>query len=156
MHVSSSTENPPRNIEISIACCTNLSFIHDLYHPQLRRCDLQVNVERCSLRWRPHPPGWPPEVASQILVSLRNQHCSDISVRSSNPAQSPLSNYQKDNACDPSNFEPNLALNLEVADLINSKKGNAYETPQNSAAVRETSTDGAHTDREKLLFRLSI
>lgn len=29
------------------------------------------------------------------------------------------------NACDPQNYEPNLALNLEVADLINSKKGNA-------------------------------
>lgn len=24
------------------------------------------------------------------------------------------------------NFEPNLALDLEIADLINSKKGNAY------------------------------
>ncbi|KAF1956514.1 VHS-domain-containing protein [Byssothecium circinans] len=29
------------------------------------------------------------------------------------------------NACDPQNFEPNLALNLEIADLINSKKGSA-------------------------------
>ncbi|KAF8475680.1 VHS domain-containing protein [Kalaharituber pfeilii] len=28
-------------------------------------------------------------------------------------------------ACDPSNYEPNLALNLEIADLINQKKGNA-------------------------------
>ena len=28
-------------------------------------------------------------------------------------------------ACDPQNFEPNLALNLEIADLINAKKGNA-------------------------------
>ncbi|KAI9779626.1 MAG: hypothetical protein M1839_007291 [Geoglossum umbratile] len=28
-------------------------------------------------------------------------------------------------ACDPANFEPNLALDLEIADLINSKKGNA-------------------------------
>ena len=33
---------------------------------------------------------------------------------------------QSDNACDPSNYETNLAMNLEVADLINSKKGNAY------------------------------
>lgn len=32
------------------------------------------------------------------------------------------------NACDPQNFEPNLALNLEIVDLINSKKGNAYVT----------------------------
>jgi hypothetical protein len=29
------------------------------------------------------------------------------------------------NACDPQNFEPNLALNLEIADLINAKKGSA-------------------------------
>ncbi|OKL59063.1 hypothetical protein UA08_05613 [Talaromyces atroroseus] len=29
------------------------------------------------------------------------------------------------NACEPTNYEPNLALNLEVADLINQKKGNA-------------------------------
>ncbi|KAJ6163962.1 hypothetical protein N7470_002634 [Penicillium chermesinum] len=29
------------------------------------------------------------------------------------------------NACDPQNYEPNLALNLEVADLINTKKGTA-------------------------------
>ncbi|KAL5628392.1 hypothetical protein BROUX41_003140 [Berkeleyomyces rouxiae] len=28
-------------------------------------------------------------------------------------------------ACSPENFEPNLALNLEIVDLINSKKGNA-------------------------------
>ena len=30
-----------------------------------------------------------------------------------------------DNACDPTNYEPNLGLNLEVVDLINTKKGNA-------------------------------
>lgn len=28
-------------------------------------------------------------------------------------------------ACSPENYEPNLALNLEIADLINSKKGSA-------------------------------
>jgi ADP-ribosylation factor-binding protein GGA len=28
-------------------------------------------------------------------------------------------------ACDPQNFEPNLALNLEITDLINNKKGSA-------------------------------
>lgn len=40
----------------------------------------------------------------------------------------PRSNLQRFifNACDPiANIEPNLALNLEVVDLINSKKGNA-------------------------------
>ncbi|KAF2086224.1 ADP-ribosylation factor-binding protein-like protein GGA1, partial [Saccharata proteae CBS 121410] len=40
------------------------------------------------------------------------------------PAQTPLQRYIT-NACDPQNFEPNLALNLEIADLINAKKGNA-------------------------------
>ncbi|KAJ5625644.1 hypothetical protein N7510_001953 [Penicillium lagena] len=34
------------------------------------------------------------------------------------------------NACDPQNYEPNLALNLEVADLVNTKKSNA---PRESA-----------------------
>jgi hypothetical protein len=33
--------------------------------------------------------------------------------------------YRLVNACDPQNFEPNLALNLEISDLINAKKGNA-------------------------------
>ena len=33
------------------------------------------------------------------------------------------------NACDPQNFEPNLALNLEISDLINAKKGSAYGHP---------------------------
>ena len=31
-----------------------------------------------------------------------------------------------ENAVDPQNFEPNLALDLEISDIINSKKGNAY------------------------------
>ncbi|KAK6516596.1 hypothetical protein TWF506_006497 [Arthrobotrys conoides] len=35
-------------------------------------------------------------------------------------------------ACDPMNFEPNLALQLEIADLINSKKGN---TPREAAVA---------------------
>ncbi|OCK86170.1 ADP-ribosylation factor-binding protein GGA1 [Lepidopterella palustris CBS 459.81] len=40
------------------------------------------------------------------------------------PPATPLQRYIL-NACDPQNFEPNLALNLEIADLINAKKGNA-------------------------------
>ncbi|KAK5173060.1 ARF-binding protein [Saxophila tyrrhenica] len=40
------------------------------------------------------------------------------------PASSPLQRYIQ-NACSPENFEPNLALSLEIADLINAKKGNA-------------------------------
>ena len=34
--------------------------------------------------------------------------------------------FDPENAVDPQNFEPNLALDLEISDLINSKKGNAY------------------------------
>jgi hypothetical protein len=37
-----------------------------------------------------------------------------------------LTEYDVVQACDPQNFEPNLALNLEITDLINSKKGTAY------------------------------
>ncbi|MCJ1277929.1 hypothetical protein MMC21_005743 [Puttea exsequens] len=40
------------------------------------------------------------------------------------PAQTPLQRYIQ-NAVDPQNYEPNLALDLEISDLINSKKGNA-------------------------------
>ncbi|KAK6582524.1 hypothetical protein PZA11_004932 [Diplocarpon coronariae] len=40
------------------------------------------------------------------------------------PGPSTLQRYIQQ-ACSPENFEPNLAVNLEVADLINSKKGNA-------------------------------
>ncbi|KAF2122503.1 VHS domain-containing protein [Lophiotrema nucula] len=41
--------------------------------------------------------------------------------------QAPTSQLQRFilNACDPQNFEPNLALNLEISDLINAKKGSA-------------------------------
>ncbi len=46
-----------------------------------------------------------------------------------------LLNETIDNACDPQNMEPNLALNLEVSDLINSKKGNACVS-QSSWPVR--------------------
>lgn len=40
------------------------------------------------------------------------------------PAATPLQRYIQ-NACSPENFEPNLALALEIADLINSKQGSA-------------------------------
>ncbi|KAF1980956.1 VHS domain protein [Aulographum hederae CBS 113979] len=40
------------------------------------------------------------------------------------PASTPLQRFIL-NACDPQNFEPNLALNLEISDMINAKKGNA-------------------------------
>lgn len=37
------------------------------------------------------------------------------------PAQTPLQRYIQ-NACSPENYEPNLALCLEIADLINAKR----------------------------------
>lgn len=40
------------------------------------------------------------------------------------PGPSQLQRYIQQ-ACSPENYEPNLALNLEISDLINSKKGNA-------------------------------
>lgn len=40
------------------------------------------------------------------------------------PGPSQLQRYIQQ-ACSPENFEPNLALNLEISDLVNSKKGNA-------------------------------
>ncbi|CAK7228378.1 ARF-binding protein [Sporothrix curviconia] len=40
------------------------------------------------------------------------------------PQPSQLQRYIQ-SACSPENYEPNLALNLEIADLINSKKGSA-------------------------------
>ncbi|KAL9528187.1 ADP-ribosylation factor [Sphaerulina musiva] len=40
------------------------------------------------------------------------------------PAHTPLQRYIQQ-ACSPENFEPNLALSLEIADLINAKKGGA-------------------------------
>ncbi|KAK6592452.1 VHS domain-containing protein [Botrytis cinerea] len=40
------------------------------------------------------------------------------------PGPSALQRYIQQ-ACSPENYEPNLAMNLEISDLINSKKGNA-------------------------------
>ncbi|KAL8879881.1 MAG: hypothetical protein Q9198_002597 [Flavoplaca austrocitrina] len=40
-----------------------------------------------------------------------------------------------ENAVDPQNFEPNLALNLEISDLINSKKGNATRPREAAIAI---------------------
>jgi hypothetical protein len=42
----------------------------------------------------------------------------------SHPAPSQLLRFIQA-ACSPENYEPNLALNLEIADLINAKKGPA-------------------------------
>lgn len=70
--------------------------------------------------------GMLPETAMELLASRPTALSSVISVR-----PRPKTNggdelrEQTDNACDPQNMEPHLALNLEVADLINSKKGNS-------------------------------
>lgn len=45
-------------------------------------------------------------------------------IGASTPAPSQLQRFIQ-GACSPENYEPNLALNLEIADLINSKKGSA-------------------------------
>jgi hypothetical protein len=67
------------------------------------------------------------EIALEPLESPQIVLSSDTSVRSGpSPASYMLLKKRIDNACDPQNMEPNLALNLEVSDLINSKKGNAY------------------------------
>ena len=47
------------------------------------------------------------------------------------PAPSQLQRFIQA-ACSPENYEPNLALNLEIADLINSKKGS---TPREAAVA---------------------
>lgn len=48
----------------------------------------------------------------------------DRFAQSAEPAATPLQRYIQ-NACSAENYEPNLALSLEIADLINAKKGNA-------------------------------
>ncbi len=54
-------------------------------------------------------------------MASRNQYQFD----GFSPPRSTLQRYIY-NACDPvANLEPNLALNLEIVDLVNSKKGNA-------------------------------
>lgn len=60
---------------------------------------------------------------------LQPHSCSATYVRDS-LYQEPWSRVSADmihavNACDPQNFEPNLALNLEISDMINAKKGSA-------------------------------
>ncbi|EFX04493.1 vhs domain containing protein [Grosmannia clavigera kw1407] len=47
------------------------------------------------------------------------------------PAPSQLLRFVQ-SACSPENYEPNLALNLEIADLINSKKGTAPREAANA------------------------
>ena len=78
--------------------------------------------------WRPLPRGMQPGTDSEPSEILLRHSCSDSSVRNSLLSKKILLILDSENAVDPQNFEPNLALDLEIADLINSKKGNAYET----------------------------
>lgn len=41
-----------------------------------------------------------------------------------------------ESACDPQNYEPNLALVLDIADMINAKKGNALVAPRGVTVCR--------------------
>ena len=71
----------------------------------------------------------PPEIDLGHLGHLGNlprHNCSDSYVPYMRSLLSGDKLIEKiESAVDPQNYEPNLALNLEVADLINSKKGNA-------------------------------
>lgn len=58
--------------------------------------------------------------AASARMAARDRFAS----HASDPGPTPLQRYIQQ-ACSPENFEPNLSLNLEIADLINLKKGNA-------------------------------
>ena len=79
-------------------------------------------------RWRPLLRASRPGTALDLLESLRNHRCSATSVSRTlyRSEMRIVLTVCLENAVDPQNFEPNLALDLEIADLINSKKGNAY------------------------------
>jgi len=78
-------------------------------------------------QWRRHPRGWPPATDMAGGGRLRHHRCSASYVRARNQAGGRSADLCSIvNACDPQNFEPNLALNLEISDLINTKKGSAY------------------------------
>ena len=79
-------------------------------------------------QWRQHLHAWPPATATAHLARPRPARCSASFVWNPQwvtwkPGGTDRETVQ---ACDPQNFEPNLALNLEITDLINQKKGSAY------------------------------
>ncbi|KAF2155137.1 VHS-domain-containing protein [Myriangium duriaei CBS 260.36] len=80
----------------------------------------QLDLGMAPMRDRHHVPPIPPTLeAATARYAARDRFTFP-----GEPAASPLQRYIQ-NACDPQNFEPNLALCLEISDLINSKKGNA-------------------------------
>lgn len=66
----------------------------------------------------------PREIDLVPLESQLNHNYNDTSVCQAREMGA-LADTYAENAVDPQNFEPNLALDLEIADLINSKKANA-------------------------------
>ncbi|KAK1757225.1 VHS domain-containing protein [Echria macrotheca] len=75
-------------------------------------------------RARQHPPPPPTMEAASARYAARDRW-GDLG----QPAPSQLQRFIQA-ACSPENYEPNLALNLEIADLINAKKGS---TPREAA-----------------------
>ena len=67
------------------------------------------------------------ETGMGLLENRLKHNCSDSFVSETlYPSKEHFAEIYLENAVDPQNFEANLALDLEIADLINSKKGNAY------------------------------
>lgn len=67
------------------------------------------------------------EIGLGALENRRKPHYSGIYVcsgQASVPWIQIAAKMATENAVDPMNVEPNLALDLEISDLINSKKGN--------------------------------
>lgn len=85
------------------------------------------NITPC----KPHQHGWQLGTSSVPMLNWDYHLSNELSVsKSGDPGSVPITEILTDclnegNACDPLNFEPNLALNIEVAELINTKKGNA-------------------------------
>ncbi|KAG9880450.1 VHS-domain-containing protein, partial [Aureobasidium melanogenum] len=71
-----------------------------------------------------HSPTLPTSTSPIVEAASARYAARDRWVNDGPAPRTPLQRYIH-NACDPQNFEPNLALNLEIADLINAKKGNA-------------------------------
>ena len=76
-------------------------------------------------QWKQHLRVWLPGIAMAHSARHPPHHYNALYARTIHflHRTRPLILYHTVQACDPQNFEPNLALNLEISDLINSKKG---------------------------------
>lgn len=121
MHISSNLDFRPDLYRVKVTCRQGLCP-----HLELPAQDARVQ-RRARLLWKQPQHVTLPGIGLDLLGSRRKPHCSDISVCMTYCTSfRGTSNVVTENAVDPQNFEPNLALCLEIADLINSKKGNAY------------------------------